>query len=271
MNGSNNGAGQERLGDASPVNIICLKWGTFYPTSYVNILYRSVKRHLHRPFRFVCVTEDPGGLVDGVEVEPIPANPLPDSPAMKRKGWPNVFLKLVVLRDGFARLQGPTLFLDIDIVIMDDIDCFFDYKPGKNCIIHNWVEARKLLFAKRPEVGNSSVFRFEAGKSQYIYDRFLREAEQAMDQTYYRTEQAFLTYAMEERYWWPEDWTASYKRHCRPAFPLNMFVRPKKPEGAKILVFHGAPNPDEAVAGFKGTKPHHKVLPAPWILEDWRV
>jgi hypothetical protein len=272
MYGSKREQGEARAADASSsCNVICLKWGSAYPASYVNILYQSVKRHLHRPFRFVCVTEDPSGLAEGVEVEPIPENPLPDSPGMRRKGWPNVFLKLIVLRDGFANLQGPTLFLDVDIVILDDIGCFFDYMPGKNCIIHNWVEARKLIFAGRPDVGNSSVFRFEAGKSNYIYETFLREVEQATDQKHFRTEQAFLTHAMKERYWWPEEWTASYKRHCRPAFPLNMFVKPRRPPQARILVFHGAPNPDEAAIGFRGAKPHHKVLPAPWILDDWRV
>lgn len=255
---------------AGPCNVLCLKWGTAYPAYYVNRLYQAVKRRLHRPFRFVCVTEDPSGLMDGIEVEPIPETPLPFSPGMQKKGWPNVFLKLVVLRDGFARLQGPTLFLDVDIVLLGDIDCFFDYRPGKNCIIHNWVESRKALFAGRPDVGNSSVFRFEAGKSQYIYDKFLAKVERAVDQNYFRTEQAFLTYAMGERYWWPEEWTASYKRHCRPAFPLNHFLAPKRPERARILVFHGTPNPHEAIAGFTGVRPHHKVRPAPWIAEHWR-
>ena len=231
------------------------------------------------PYSAICVARSVSsaspkirpGLVEGVEAVPIPENPLPESPGMRRLGWPNIFLKLVILRDGFANLSGPTLFFDVDIVLLDDIGCFFDYMPGKNCIIHNWVESRKLIFGSRPDVGNSSVFRFEAGKSNYIYETFLREVEQAVDQKYYRTEQAFLTHAMKERCWWPEEWTASYKRHCRPAFPLNMFMSPKRPSPeARILVFHGNPNPDQAAAGFKGKKPHHKVLPAPWILDAWR-
>ena len=46
------------------VNILCLKWGTRYGADYVNYIYRGVKAHLNRPFRFVCVTDDPSGLVD---------------------------------------------------------------------------------------------------------------------------------------------------------------------------------------------------------------
>ena len=144
-------------------NVICLKWGTRYPASYTNTLYRSVKKHLHRPFRFVCITDDPTGLDEGIDIEPFPADP-----GVITK-WPDIYVKLLVFQDGFANLKGPTLFMDVDVVIMDDIDCFFDYKPGENCIIHNWIEWHKTLFRKRPAIGNSSIFRFEAGKSQYIY------------------------------------------------------------------------------------------------------
>ncbi|MBQ3525733.1 MAG: hypothetical protein IJA63_05605 [Akkermansia sp.] len=252
------------MSDTEPCNIICLKWGTRYPVDYVNILYHSVKRHLKRPFRFVCVTDDATGLDENIDAVPFPPNPRPDVYTK----WPNIFSKLAILQDGFANLQGPTLFLDLDVVIMGDMDCFFEYKPGKNCIIHNWIEWHKTLFRKRPNIGNSSIFRFEAGKSGYIYETFLREFDDANDQSKYPTEQAFLTHAMEEVYWWPEEWARSFKRTCRLIFPLNLIFTPKKPD-TKVLVFHGAPDPDEAIAGFKGKKLHHRVLPCKWILEDW--
>lgn len=252
------------MSDTQPCNIICLKWGTRYPAEFANILYHSVKRHLHRPFRFVCVTDDATGLDENIDAVPFPENPRPDV----YKNWPNIFSKLAILQDGFANLQGPTLFFDLDVVITEDIDCFFEYKPGKNCIIHNWIEWHKTLFRKRPNIGNSSIFRFEAGKSNYIYETFLREFDEANDTSKYPTEQAFLTHAMDEVYWWPEDWAKSFKRACRPIFPLNLFITPKRPD-TKVLVFHGAPDPDEAIAGFKGKKLHHRVRPCKWILDDW--
>ncbi len=42
----------------TPANIICIKWGTKYPAYYVNRLYAGIQRHLNRPFRFFCVTDD---------------------------------------------------------------------------------------------------------------------------------------------------------------------------------------------------------------------
>jgi len=251
---------------AAPVNVICMKWGRRYPAHYVNILFRSVGRHLSRPFRFVCVTDDDSELIDGIESVPIP-----DNPGLTRSKWPNVFLKLLLTRDGFAGLEGPTLFLDLDLVVLDSIDCFFDHHPGRNCIIHNWWEKRKQLLRKRPEIGNSSIFRFEAGSSDYIYRTFLREMARAEDRSQFVTEQHFLTWAMEEREWWPEPWVASFKFDCRPPFPLNLLVAPKQPPQAKFLVFHGQPDPHDAVEGYDRGKLHHRVKPVPWVAEHWRL
>lgn len=254
------------MAEQAQVNIVCLKWGKRYPVSFTNTLYASVKRHLHRPFRFVCFTDDATGLAEGIDAQPLPECPgeavLPQGP------WPNIFVKLCLFRDGLAGLQGPTLFFDVDVVIQQDIDCLFDYLPGKFCIIHNWVERRKRLFRPRPKIGNSSCFRFEAGKSNYIYETFLREMSDAVDHSKYPTEQAFMTHAAGEVHWWPEQWIKSFKRTCVLPFPLNLFLTPRKPN-TRVLVFHGNPDPDQAVAGFWGKKRHHAVRPCRWILEDW--
>ncbi len=248
------------------VNILCFKWGTRYPADYVNRLYAGVRRFLHRPFRFVCVTDDPSGLQEGID-----AAPFPGAPEGWPKKWPNIFVKLLVFRDGFADLEGPTLFLDIDQIVTGDLDPFFDYKPGEFCIIHNWIEWHKTLFRKRPDVGNSSCFRFEAGKSQRVYEKFLSEMDVCWDQKRYRTEQAYMTHAvgLENVNWWPEDWVQSFKRGCTRAFPLNFFLKPKFKPGTRILCFHGNPNPEEAVVGFKGRHANHFTRPAPWVKDMW--
>ncbi|HAV12158.1 MAG TPA: hypothetical protein DCX06_01505 [Opitutae bacterium] len=248
-----------------PVNVICLKYGTRYPADYVNKLYSGVKRHLNRPFLFHCCTDDPTGLVPEVNVIPFPENP------GIKTSWPHVLVKLMLTQNGFGGISGPTLFLDVDLVIMDTIDPFFDYEPGRFCIIHNWVNRRKQILGLRPDVGNSSVFRYDAGPvSDTIYQTFLKEMHRAEDTSIFNTEQAFMTYAMKNPVWWPESWVRSYKWNCRPKFPLNLFKTPQAPQDCKILVFHGKPDPEEALVGYKGKKPHHKMLPAKWILQHWK-
>ncbi|MEX1324225.1 MAG: hypothetical protein AB1Z21_08580 [Synechococcaceae cyanobacterium] len=247
----------------TPVNVICLKWGTRYGVHYVNNLAAGVTRHLRRPHQIHCVTDDPRGL--GADVRPIP---FPDNPGVRR-GWPDILVKLLLMADGFGGLKGPTLFLDLDVVIMAGLDVFFDYHPGEYCMIHNWSAGSRALLGHRPPIGNSSVFRFEAGGSQAVVDTFLDQIAEAEDRSVYNTEQAFMTHAMGQVTWWPDSWVRSYKRHCRPLFPLNHLRTPRPPRDCRVLVFHGVPDPDQAIQGFRGRKPHHGCRPAPWIQDHW--
>ena len=54
------------------VNVLCIKWGKKYGPEYVNKLHSMVRRHLHRPFRFVCLTDDGHGIDPAIEGKPIP-------------------------------------------------------------------------------------------------------------------------------------------------------------------------------------------------------
>ena len=247
-------------------NVICLKWGKAYGPEYVNRLMRGVKAHLARPFRFVCFTDDPSGLESGIETAPIP-----DPPEGWKHYWPNIFVKLCLFRDGLAGLEGPTLFLDVDQIIVGDLGRFFDYRPGEFCIIRNWIELRKRLFRRVPKIGNSSCFRFEAGRMNRVYEAFVADMDRAIDQRFFRTEQAFMTHAvgLENVNWWPDGWVKSFKRSCARMFPLNLFLGAKKPSGASILCFHGAPNPPEAIAGYRGRHLNTWVKPCAWVKELW--
>lgn len=259
---------------ADKVNILTLKWGVRYSSEYVNRIYRGVKAHLHRPFRFVCVTDDATGLAEGIETGPVPEKP----PEMKNvygyavKGWPNIYIKLLLFRPGFAGLSGPTLFLDIDQVITGDLDCFFDYRPGEFCIIRNWVELRKRIFRKVPFCGNSSCFRFDAGeKSAYIYDTFMREIDFALDDRRFTTEQAYMTHAVgfDRVNFWPEGYVRSFKRDCAWLWPLNHLLTPRFKKGTRILCFHGHPWPEEAIVGYRGRHMNTWTKPCAWVRELW--
>ena len=252
------------------VNILTLKWGTLYSSEYVNRLYRGVKAHLSRPFRFVCVTDDPSGLADGVDAVAFPEKPDWFHPNARYPDWPGIYVKLLVFEPGFAGLEGPTLFLDIDQIVTGPLDCFFDYMPGKFCIIHNWVALRKRLFRKVPFCGNSSCFRFDAGEGcRYIYDTFRSEADVAMDPEVYGTEQEYMTHAVgfDKVNFWPDNFVRSFKRSCTWPWPLNHFLAPRRPADMRILCFHGDPSPEQAIAGYRGRHLNTWTLPAPWVKE----
>lgn len=257
------------------VNVLCLKWGTRYPAYYVNRLYAGVKRNLKRPFRFVCVTNDSREGINP-EVECVPF--IPDPHVFDRK-WPNIFSKLTLFKKGFAGLSGPTLCLDVDLLVTGGLDEFFDYRPGDFCIIHNWIECYKRVFRKIPNIGNSSCFRFEAGTdaSDGVYRYFLREIQKPeLKPQFSKGSQKLQTRAMFENgkvSWWPDEWVTSFKRQCIPAFPLNLILTPKFRKGSRIIAFHGHPNVPEAINGYrgKGIPAHLSSRPAPWVKELWEL
>lgn len=237
------------------VNVICMKWGTKYGPEYVNTLRSMLSRHLVRAHRLVCFTDDGTGIGPGVEILPLPAMNLPPD---KERGW----RKLSTFQSPFGDLRGPVLFLDLDIVIIDSIDCFFDH-PGEFCIIHDWAKPWRTT-------GNSSVYRFEAGAHPELLDTFLQNIDQVKREV--RNEQEYLTREMQRigiLAYWPKEWCVSFKYGCLPAFPLNLVQTPRLPQGARIVVFHGNPNPPEAVVG-KGKGIYRFVRPTPWVSEHWR-
>lgn len=243
-----------------PVNIICMKWGTLYGPEYVDRLYAMVARNLSRPFRFVCMTDDGSGIRSEVECLPLP--PIELDPDHKDKPWRKIGLFNAELSD----LKGTALFLDLDLVVVGGLDPFFDYEPGRFCIIHNWTHPDRIT-------GNSSVYRFEIGADSYVLDRFKSESHKHWMKRYGNS-QTFLSNTVKELVYWPAEWCVSFKKHCLPGGPLGILniLRPSKiPEGARIVVFHGHPNPDDALAGRWPGGIRKQLRPAHWIADYWHV
>ena len=145
------------------MNIICMKWGNKFPVEYVNRLYAMVSRNMIGDFRFVCFTENSIGIRPEVETQDLPELEL--QTGSPERGWK----KLTVFKKGFGGLSGPTLFLDLDVVIVGKLDVFFNH-PGDFLIAHDKKNPKKIE-------GNSSVFRFEIGKYTHIIDYFEKHSE----------------------------------------------------------------------------------------------
>ena len=241
---------------ARPRVVLCMKWGTKYGPEYVNRLYAMVRRHLRGEFTMVCLTDSSEGIRREVRCLPIPDLALPEG--IPERGWK----KLTTFEADLHGLRGTALFLDIDIVIVDDITPFFEL-PGEFLIIHDW---------KRPwrVTGNSSVYRFELGAHADVLAKFRAEAADMRAQ--FRNEQAYLSDVLHRQgrlQYWPKAWCASFKYHSIATFPLNYFVPPAIPKGARIIVFHGVVNPPDALAG-RSMGNWRRALPTPWIAEHWR-
>ena len=257
---------------AEVVNIICMKWGDLYGPEYVNNLHRGVKRHLARPHRFVCFTDDTEGLDPDIEVAPLPFLKM-------RAGETDLrWRKLSVFAANLANLSGPTLFLDLDLVIVADMGVFFDL-PGEFLIIRDDDLFRskplRKINAKRDAflsmVGNSSVFRFEFGKHPDILDSYLADpAKAARD---YEHEQQFLSDYLFKRgklTYWPSDLCVSFKNDCVPGFPQSFWKDPSLPRNARIVVFAGSPKMGEALNG-GGQKWYRRIGDVRWLRDFWHA
>ncbi len=246
---------------STPVNVVCMKWGALYGPHYVNRLKNMVRRHLPAPHRFCCLTDDAAGLDADVEALPIP--PIRIDPPYENTPW----RKLALYNARIGDLSGPTLFLDLDVVITGDIGPLFAFE-GRFCTIRNWTTPRE-------RTGNTSVIRFEIGAHVDMLDLFHTKPTQHWVDAY-RIEQRFLSRELSDIAFWPPEWCVSFKHQCLPGgarFPgilLNRFLPSRAPADARIVVFHGHPNPDEAIEGRWPGGWYKGLRPTPWIAEHWR-
>lgn len=103
--------------------VACVLWvGDFrkrdYTFEWVRRLRSMVKRHLPLPHRFVCLVNDAAAIQaspsDGIELAPLVYN---------WRGW---WSKIELFRPGLFPPSSRVLYLDLDLVVMDDLTPLVD-------------------------------------------------------------------------------------------------------------------------------------------------
>jgi hypothetical protein len=236
--GTGGGSWQAQFDEAQrtrTANVVCMKWGDRYGAEFVNRLYAMVMRNTSWRVRFVCFTDDASGIRPEVECQPLPTF---EYDRALGKYWP----KLALMSPDLGGLTGMTLFLDLDLVILDTIDDFFTH-PGRFLIIKEWKDPEKGY-------GNSSVVRFFVGAEAAVIERFHATAPDVIMSSFAGKEQNFLSKAVDEIAFWPPQWVPPFNLACLPRNRVvRFFSTPKQPPGGKILVFYGSITPQSALAG----------------------
>jgi hypothetical protein len=231
-----------------------MKWGTRYGACYVNRLRNMVRRHLTLPHRFICFTDDAEGIEPGIEIRPLLKVKIPAGP---EQYWN----KLGFFRNPLADIGGPVLSLDLDLIIVGSLDCFFE-KPGKFLILREFRSDAKSM------KGNSSVMRFQAGAHADLLVGFHKDPSGMAAR--YRFDQDFISATVRPLEFWPEGWCVSFRQHCMGR-GLSCWVRPPRiPPGARIIVFHGFPNPPDVERGYFRFRSLKYCPPTNWVGEHWR-
>lgn len=247
-----------------PKIVLCMRWGSLYPASYVNVLHSAVRRNVSGDLRFVCLTPEPDGLAEGIEAFPIPD--LGYGPDHWRHGaWP----KLSVFVPDLYGMSGRALFIDLDSVIRESLDPFFEM-PGDLVSIAGGPRWRRGSSNPRPSLA-SGVFAFDIGSQPQIAERFRRDPDGAFRR--FGIEQRFVQEHVTSWTTWPESWVISFKKHLRRPLLVDRFLPPREPDpGTKIVAFHGTPRPIAvARAGTKAWArfPRAGRGPIPWVRDYW--
>ena len=215
------------------MNFACVCYGDKYSVEYVQKLYNMVKRNTTLPINFVVFTDHVKmhKMVEGdIDVRKFPENDL--------EGWWN---KLQLFHPN-TDLPDTTLYMDLDVVITDNIDCFFTYKPEADFVGMN-------DFNPVTKQWNSSVMRFN--QNQYhdkLWRRFYKDrpnllrrfpGDQNLISDFLLNTPGCVSF--------PDSWTQSYKWYYRSGTRYSRSAMTYEHNGESLVtVFHGQPNPHQS-------------------------
>ena len=138
--------------------VLCLKHGTKYSADYVNKLYNMVQRNCTLDYKFVCLTDDPKGINKEVTILPLPGG---------IAGWwckPYMFSKDLPL-------DGTVLYMDLDVVIADNIDKLFTWQPNQWCTLRDFTRVMRPKWHKY----NSSIVRYRVGELDFVWTEYEKD------------------------------------------------------------------------------------------------
>jgi hypothetical protein len=255
------------------LTVVCLKWGTSFPAIHVNVLYAAVKRNLSIPFRFVCLTDHPVGIAEGIETMPIPDMGL--EPERWAYGW---WAKLSIFKRGLFPDADVVMYFDLDVMIQAPLEPFVErvrQTRGLH-ILREWNPTLWSLLpvALRPDRGAQGAFMaFRPEDCSYIFDTFMADKNKAYATAH--DDQTYLTLTVKDRVYWPHDWCVSFKRSCVWYYPLNLAFRTvRRPRHAKVIIFHGKPRPWDLILkpGERwGTSRKFGDRPVEWVKDYYRL
>lgn len=218
--------------------MICCLWGDWpdqgWGEEYVVRLRNAVERNLTIPHRFICFADRPERVPDGIE-----ARELRPPHALRGKGC----LPKLFAYSPDAGLEGPTLLLDLDNVIVGSLDDIAAYQ-GRFC-----ARARLPEFDQGKSVLDGDMIMFRPDAALHLWSRISDDPGRIAEDAGGR-ERFFLADHMPDGDVWQAvcpGQVVSYKHHVR---------RDGLHQDARIVSFHGRPRPHEVDLG--------------WIGEHWR-
>lgn len=231
------------------ITVVCWKWhqrqyrSRFTP-EHVRVLRNMVKRHLHLPHRFMCITDNPKSIDPSIETMKLWDEPSGICLPINR---PNCYRRLRAFApDAKDWLGDRILSIDLDTVILDDITHLVDIPDDFKI----WGDTAKNTHY------NGGFWLLRAGTRARVWEAFDHNApEITRAKRMVGSDQAWISHILgpNEKKWSTTDGVYSFRNH------MSSGKKPL-PSDARIVFFHGQFDPWDPMVQRDN----------PWIREHYR-
>jgi len=238
----------------TPTSVVVWKWkphagyrSVFGPET-VNVMRRMVQRHYAGSPRFICVTDDPSGLDEGIETVALWNDYAHVENPHGHPRNPSCYRRLRAFHPDIGAVFGDRFVtLDLDAVVTGDLTPLFD--RDEDFVI--WGDTNKFTYY------NSSLFVMTAGARPQIWTDFdPAESPQASKRAgQFGSDQGWISYRLGpgEARFTRADGVYSYRNEVANNGGSNL------PPDARVVFFHGQVDPWE---------PSGQRLA--WVREHWQ-
>jgi len=229
------------------ITVLCVRFGNKYGPEYVEKLRNMVARHLTIPYEFCCLTDDQHPI-EGVR-----------SIIRPNEGYTKGWWHKVHMFDPNLELKGRVLYMDLDVIIHDNINRLVVGQEKRFMGIRDF----NRKFNPNWNILNSSVMSWPAGLHPDIFTTFKTDPKKA--QRLHGDQDWIWQVAKSRITFWPDRWILSYKWEVRDRSEIlySGIQRTFKsirnapiPRDCSICVFHGDPNPHD--------------IKDPYVVDNWR-
>lgn len=230
----------KRISSVVSYNIICVHVGNKYSNDYVEKLYNSCVRHSAQDFTFTILHDANKNYtlrnnnIRFINVEPM-------NFLHNHNLW---WYKLQSFRQDVATAEQ-NLLLDLDIVLVNKIDKFWNYNPNKFVVLQDF---NRHWFPNYNRC-NSSIVKFTPKIASDIFNSFMTNPIEYVRK--FRGDQDYLDQYVVDKVWWPKKWAMSWKWEvynggmveCNSTKYYDTTTNIDA--DTSMLVFHGKPDPHD--------------------------
>lgn len=241
----------------APLNVVTILRDRLFNTpsvgvAYVDKLFHMVQRRLKREYRFYCLTNSKASFVPGVRVLPLPE--MKHVPANKAHDWH----KLSIFSKDMP-FTGHVLFLDLNVILLDAIDCFFTYKGQ--------FRLNEMPSKQRHNMGNLSIFSFDTTDFHHVWSQYIQNPPEILANHDHARSFLLNTIGPGRLHYWPPNWCKSFHKHCVSKW--WRFGQSPFPYATKMLLFEDKLQPHHAIQGiWPGAFPP-RMRPVRWLEDYW--